>query len=56
VLVAQLTSCAIGTVTNLATRLCGEAEANQILISRKAFGLSRSSNGSSKWSRRSRSV
>jgi len=28
---------AIGTVTNLAARLCGEAEANQILISRKVF-------------------
>ena len=29
---------AIGTVTNLAARLCGEAEANQILISQRVFG------------------
>ena len=29
---------AIGSVTNLAARLCGEAEANQILISQRVFG------------------
>jgi len=30
---------AIGTVTNLAARLCGEAAPGQILISRRLFGL-----------------
>ena len=29
---------AIGTVTNLAARLCGEAKPGQILISRKLYG------------------
>jgi class 3 adenylate cyclase len=29
---------AIGTVTNLAARLCGEAQPGQILISRRMFG------------------
>ena len=30
---------AIGTVTNLAARLCGEAKPGQILVSRKLFGM-----------------
>ena len=30
---------AIGTVTNLAARLCGEAQARQILVSRRLHGV-----------------
>ncbi len=30
---------AIGSVTNLASRLCDEAEAGQILISQRVFGM-----------------
>jgi adenylate cyclase len=29
---------AIGTVTNLAARLCGEADAGQVLVSQRVFG------------------
>ena len=30
---------AIGSVTNLASRLCDEAKANQIVVSRRVFGM-----------------
>jgi adenylate cyclase len=35
----RLEYAAIGSVTNLASRLCGEAKANQIVVSRRVFGM-----------------
>ncbi|HLZ04793.1 MAG TPA: adenylate/guanylate cyclase domain-containing protein [Bradyrhizobium sp.] len=35
----RLEYAAIGSVTNLASRLCDEAEANQIVVSRRVFGM-----------------
>ena len=35
----RLEYAAIGSVTNLASRLCGEAKANQIVVSRRVYGM-----------------
>jgi class 3 adenylate cyclase len=35
----RLEYAAIGSVTNLASRLCGEAKANQIVVSRRVYGI-----------------
>ena len=35
----RLEYAAIGSVTNLASRLCDEAKANQIVVSRRAYGM-----------------
>lgn len=35
----RLEYAAIGSVTNLASRLCGEARANQIVVSRRVYGM-----------------
>jgi class 3 adenylate cyclase len=35
----RLEYAAIGSVTNLASRLCDEAKANQIVVSRRVFGM-----------------
>jgi class 3 adenylate cyclase len=35
----RLEYAAIGSVTNLASRLCGEALANQIVVSRRVYGM-----------------
>jgi class 3 adenylate cyclase/HAMP domain-containing protein len=35
----RLEYAAIGSVTNLASRLCGEAQANQIVVSRRVYGM-----------------
>jgi class 3 adenylate cyclase len=35
----RLEYAAVGSVTNLASRLCGEAKAGQILISQRVYGL-----------------
>ena len=39
---------AIGTVTNLAARLCGEAEPGQVLVSQRVFARSRTSPSASR--------
>lgn len=35
----RLEYAAIGSVTNLASRLCGEAKAGQIVVSRRVYGM-----------------
>ena len=35
----RLEYAAIGSVTNLASRLCDEAKANQIVVSRRVYGM-----------------